>query len=123
MHQLAHNNIRLKKCDVCGQEFMSGSHLKRHQRVHTGEKPFACPVCGQGFAQRYNMTAHLKAHQGIHRSRPKSHVCEICLESFYKIDKLNAHLAEVHGGSDNVMTKNTSINSDDCVKLESVILC
>lgn len=38
MHQLAHNNIREKKCDICGLELLSSSHLSRHMRVHTGEK-------------------------------------------------------------------------------------
>uniref|UniRef100_A0A182JA96 C2H2-type domain-containing protein n=1 Tax=Anopheles atroparvus TaxID=41427 RepID=A0A182JA96_ANOAO len=33
MHQLAHRNVRLQKCTICGFELRSTSHLKRHMRM------------------------------------------------------------------------------------------
>lgn len=39
MHMLMHDDVRLKKCDVCGLALRSSSHLSRHMRVHTGKTP------------------------------------------------------------------------------------
>lgn len=115
MHQLAHYDIRSKKCDICGLELRSNSHLKRHLRVHSGEKPFKCTVCGQQFAQRYlfskfshshqyltmtlnyryNMMTHFKGHQGIRRPASKKK-CTVCEETFTQQSKLDEHMSSVH---------------------------
>lgn len=117
MHMLIHDDVRLKKCKICGLALRSSSHLSRHMRVHTGktkvnqilgqmfnfylafpgEKPYTCPTCGQKFAQRYNMNAHMKGHQGIKRVPSKATQCPLCDVSFRAKLKLKEHINEVHG--------------------------
>lgn len=129
MHQLAHYDIRLKKCEICGLELRSNSHLNRHLRVHSGEKPFECPTCGQKFAQRYvrmkgcfvhrgnsqanipthehfryNMMTHYKGHQGIHRVQSKKK-CTICTAKFSKQSSLDEHMESAHNSVTTAATK------------------
>lgn len=101
MHKLAHDNIREKKCDICGLRLRSNSHLSRHKRVHSGEKPYSCPTCGQKFAQRYNMMTHYKVHQGIHRPT-KTHKCTECNSNFKSKAKLQDHIKSVHEETKNI---------------------
>ncbi|PNJ42016.1 LOW QUALITY PROTEIN: ZNF701 isoform 1 [Pongo abelii] len=50
------------KCDDCGKDFTSHSHLITYQRIPTGEKSYKCHKCGKVFSLRSLLAEHQKIH-------------------------------------------------------------
>ncbi|CAM9884635.1 unnamed protein product [Lampetra planeri] len=80
------------RCEECGREFGSHSHLVQHRIIHTGEKPYGCGECGQRFNRKHHLSRHARTHTG---ERP--HVCPECGASFAQSSDLNRHRRR-HGG-------------------------
>ena len=49
-------------CKLCGKQFCSNYHVRRHMSIHTGEKQFQCNICKKRFSQKANLKAHLVLH-------------------------------------------------------------
>ncbi|XP_061413802.1 uncharacterized protein LOC133346323 [Lethenteron reissneri] len=84
--------FRSHRCEECGREFGSHSHLVQHRIIHTGEKPYGCGECGQRFNRKHHLSRHARTHTG---ERP--HVCPECGASFAQSSDLNRHRRR-HGG-------------------------
>ena len=65
------------------------------------------------------MTTHYNTHQGIHRPQSRNHKCILCMEAFPRREKLNKHLRQVHGVSDEdiKILAEKGPNSEEAVKI------
>ncbi|KAK6173584.1 hypothetical protein SNE40_017006 [Patella caerulea] len=77
---------RDRKCPICGKQFTTNSHLRRHVKVHDQVK-FKCEVC----SKLLSSTESLKKHQRIH-SGYKPYKCEICQARFAAGKALDNHI-------------------------------
>lgn len=58
-YQCQYDHPEWENC-ICGQEFLSASHARRHQKTHTGEKPYRCSICGSTGTQIDSIRKHIK---------------------------------------------------------------
>lgn len=65
------------------------------------------------------MKTHYNTHQGIHRPQSKNHKCILCMDAFPRRDKLNKHLRQAHGVSDEdiKILAEKGPNSEDALKI------
>lgn len=80
------------RCDVCGKEFISKSHLEIHMYIHAGTKPYTCMTCNKSFTLRSKLNRHKLLH-----STSKPYICQQCGKSFRSKESLKIHTF-VHSG-------------------------
>ncbi|XP_045128939.1 uncharacterized protein LOC123514808 isoform X3 [Portunus trituberculatus] len=75
----------LYKCNICGKNFKSAGHLKKHQRTHEGQR-FSCDLCSKAFTEKYNLKTHMLTH-----TQERPHACPQCLKTFRYMRDLSEH--------------------------------
>ena len=93
--QTTHLGAKLYVCEACDKRYASAFALKTHKvNVHGigGEKP-ECPHCPRTFCNKTLLRRHiLESHE-----KDKRRSCSICGLFYLRRDKLEAHMASVHG--------------------------
>lgn len=84
-------------------------------KSHTGERNYECNICYKKFLYSYNVVAHVRnVHEKNRRPLGGQSVqCKYCPEKFWKMQKLNDHMLQVHQVDDKgdvIITE-----EDDCL--------
>ena len=93
-HIQTHPPDRPFTCTHCSRTFTHKHHLKRHMMSHS-DKSIECQVCKRSFKEKFYLEMHMKVHL-----LPDYKQCEICGESFAKIDivdHVKGHMGPIKG--------------------------
>jgi DNA-directed RNA polymerase subunit RPC12/RpoP len=82
------------KCFICGDQFLTKSHKKRHLQVEHGEMSLTCTICGAVKRTINGLDDHLECHENPSLLR---HMCHYCSKLFRRACRLNEHVKIVHG--------------------------
>ncbi len=94
------------KCDVCGKQFQTFRHLKKHKRIHSGKKSYIwnrCDKCYKWFLHFQTVKEHTHSQLG-----EKSTRCDMCTKQLRQ-----SHSPDIQNKStstNNFKDKPTSIN-------------
>ncbi|KAK7097240.1 microtubule-associated protein futsch-like [Littorina saxatilis] len=67
----------VKKCNICGKEFLALYRYKRHMAAHATGKNFCCDTCGKLFDSKEKLDIHSLVHQ---QSATGTFTCKHCGE-------------------------------------------
>lgn len=85
---------------ICGFRFHTKAKLRRHMKSHTGERNYECSICFKKFLYSYNVVAHVRnVHEKGRAGRGSGNLpyaCIYCPEKFWRPQKLNDHLLQIH---------------------------
>ncbi|XP_029447926.1 zinc finger protein ZFAT isoform X2 [Rhinatrema bivittatum] len=98
----------LYDCHICERKFKNELDRDRHMLVHGNERPFACELCGHGATKYQALELHVRKH-------PFVYVCSVCLKKFVSSIRLQAHIKELHGSSQERLVFNSSVNRSFCL--------
>ncbi|XP_058171949.1 zinc finger protein 616-like [Anopheles ziemanni] len=93
--QMVHPSEGPVSCDLCGKNFRSPFHMKRHRlntcEVTMNDRPYKCEVCGKGFSLKLTMTEHMTTH-----TRTNLYQCAFCLKTYGYLSNLQKHRKKAH---------------------------
>ena len=92
VHEKDLNQVKIKVCNLCQEEFKSKYDLNIHKlTVHDGVEPLMCPQCPMAFARSKNLAQHLMV---VHTTQQFD--CSQCDSKFKTKNGLNAHVFSAH---------------------------
>ena len=92
VHEKDLNEVKIKVCNLCQEEFKSKYDLNIHKlKVHDGVEPLMCPQCPMAFARSKNLAQHLMV---VHTTQQFD--CSQCDSKFKTKGGLKAHVFSAH---------------------------
>ena len=76
-------------CPICTKSFSEPCDLTKHMYTHMNDKPYKCATCKSGFDNSSELDSH-------DCSVNKSFKCSECLEAFFTLCALEAHIDKDH---------------------------
>ena len=95
-HTMAHREEKPFKCDKCNYSASQPSNLKSHKMLHNGERPFLCNQCAFSAARSLQLRRHVQTE----------FKCNKCDQVFHLLDDLKTHKM-IHSGK-------TAIKCNQC---------
>ena len=92
VHEKDLNEVKIRVCNVCQEEFKSKYDLNNHKLiVHEGAQPLMCPQCPMAFARSINLGNHIR---NVHTE--KKFGCNKCGSKFKTKGILKTHVIRAH---------------------------
>ncbi|XP_050357665.1 zinc finger protein 761-like [Nymphalis io] len=92
-HSLRHGNGFPYKCQFCPYKGKYAELLKTHMRTHTGDYRYMCTECPARFLFKSNLNSHI-----LNKHKEKEHKCDTCKRAFHTKLALQRHFEVDHLG-------------------------